>query len=159
MKLIPLSKGKFFAKIDDEDYELVSKHNWTAKRNKQYLYAYTVDIIDGKINCYYMHRIIMSLYDRKMFVDHRNHDTLDNTKSNLRICTSGQNKMNGTSAKNSTSKYLGVCNQGGRWRAKIKINYKCISLGMYDLEDDAAKAYDIAAKKYHGEFASLNFKD
>jgi hypothetical protein len=46
-----------------------------------------------------------------------------------------------------------------RWRARIRVNGKRISLGLFKDEIEAAKAYDRAARKYHGEFASLNFPD
>jgi hypothetical protein len=57
------------------------------------------------------------------------------------------------------SKYKGVCptNRNRPWQARIKVNGKTINLGTYKTEIEAAKAYDVAAKKYHGEFANLNF--
>lgn len=61
----------------------------------------------------------------------------------------------------SCSKYKGVdfvsANGGRCWRVRIRANGKRIYLGSFEDEMEAAKIYDIAAKKYHGEYASLNF--
>jgi len=45
------------------------------------------------------------------------------------------------------------------WRANIGYGGKKIYLGFFASESDAARAYAAAAKKYHGEFASLNFPE
>lgn len=62
---------------------------------------------------------------------------------------------------NYTSKYRGVSLLPGkhRWRTKIKIAGKAIHLGYFDSEDEAARAYDTAAKLHHGTRAFLNFPD
>ena len=93
-------------------------------------------------------------------VDHINGDKLFNLRSNLRICTNQQNNRNTKSRKGSSSKYKGVS-----WDARNKkwISQICIGngthkkIGRFVCEIEAAKAYDELAKKYHGEFAYLNF--
>lgn len=93
---------------------------------------------------------------------------MDNRKVNLRIATHKQNvwhrrkfirRTSGGFQKPSRSRYKGVdwVKDIKRWRVRIRVNGKRIYLGSYENEIDAAKAYDKAAKKYHGEFASLNF--
>ena len=91
-------------------------------------------------------------------VDHINGNGLDNRKENLRFCTNGQNIAWGKKRKGA-SKFKGVSWYTNRkiWVSKLKSNGVNYFLGYFEKENDAAKAYDIAAMKYHGEFARLNF--
>jgi hypothetical protein len=93
-----------------------------------------------------------------MDTDHKNRDTLDNRKSNLRICSHQLNHGNRTKQSNNSSGYKGVLwhKQRSKWWARIQIKGKQISLGCYRDKDDAARAYDYAALKYFGEFARFN---
>ena len=104
-----------------------------------------------------MHRDIMNP-SRKEQVDRINHDTLDNRRENLRICNSRENQGNEKISKNNISGFKGVSWRIDRkkWRAYISINRKQISLGHFDIKEEAAKAYNEAAKKYFKEFALLN---
>ena len=94
-------------------------------------------------------------------IDHINQNGWDNRKVNLRPATAAQNSINRAKYKdrNYGSKYKGVTWQCkyNCWKAQIVTNGKVIYLGSFEDEVEAAKAYDEAAKKYHGEFASLNF--
>jgi hypothetical protein len=96
-------------------------------------------------------------------VDHRNNDGLDNRRANLRPATQSQNMINRPKKPNTASKYRGVRWDKSRnlWYSEIHFRYKGRRirkfLGRFKNEIDAAKAYDEAAKKYHGEFARLNF--
>jgi hypothetical protein len=105
-----------------------------------------------------MHRELMN-QPKGFLVDHRNTDTLDNRRSNLRLATCSQNQWNRQKIKNTTSRFVGVSFYKSRkkWVAYIDAAGKRISLGYFNSEIDAARAYDEAAKKYHGEFARLNF--
>jgi len=92
-------------------------------------------------------------------VDHINGDGLDNRRANLRLATPSQNNCNKPGF-NKSSKYKGVSRtdlKKKQWRAVIHYNNEMIHLGRFCNEVAAAKAYDKAAKKYHGEFAYLNF--
>lgn len=91
-------------------------------------------------------------------VDHRDRNTLNDRIENLRAANCRQNQCNRTSRKNSSSQYLGVSlyKSFGKWGAQIRVNNKPIYLGSFPSEDQAAKAYNEAAKLYHGEFANLN---
>jgi hypothetical protein len=79
---------------------------------------------------------------------------------NLRVATRRQNTCNRRKTKSKTSsQYIGVYfdKYSQLWAAKIKYMDKTIWLGRFKSEIDAARAYDRAAIKYHGEFARLNF--
>jgi len=93
-----------------------------------------------------------------LFVDHIDHNGLNNRRSNLRLCTLAQNNRNMVS-RTGSSKYKGVCWHGGtkKWNAKIRLNRKCYHIGLFTDEIAAAKAYDKKAKELHGQFACLNF--
>lgn len=90
-------------------------------------------------------------------IDHRNGLRCDDRLSNLREATSHQNKCNTKLRSDNASGYKGVCwsKQQGKWRATIKTDKKQVHLGFYDDVKQAAKAYQLAAPKYHGEFARL----
>lgn len=142
---ITLSNGEF-ALVDGADYEALKNMKW------------------GKVNGYahsksgYMHRIIMGA-SKDYHVDHINNNILDNRRANLRLCSNSQNHMNIPKRSTSTSsRFKGVAWDGrtGKWAASIKKDYKKIWLGRHATEEGAARAYNEAAKKHFGEFASLN---
>jgi len=106
-----------------------------------------------------MHRQLINIPDN-LICDHANCNSLDNRKTNLRPATVSQNLCNRTKRKSKTrSKYKGLewDRKQRKWKARIQINNRKIYLGSFDSEIDAALAYDRAAKKYHREFANLNF--
>jgi hypothetical protein len=158
---LKLTNGKV-AIVDEEDYNNLIKYKWYATLGKSGYYAKS-----NRVG--YMHRFIVKT-PPNMITDHINHNTLDNRKSNLRICTYGQNKMNSSAKKNGKSKYLGVSVikniRKHKQNTKIYIYYlaeiskdcKVIYSKLFKIELDAAKQYDNWAKEVHGEFANLNFK-
>lgn len=107
-----------------------------------------------------MHRVIMGDVEGK-FVDHINHNGLDNRKANLRFATAQQNTWNKRKQKgNYSSQYKGVhwVKSEKNWRALITCNKKMIYIGRFDDETAAAMAYDEKAKELFGEYASLNLQ-
>lgn len=158
MKEIQLTQGKV-AIVDDEDFERVSKYKWYYNER----YAKTT-IHYKKV---YLHKFLMEC-PKGMQVDHKDGDTLNNQKSNLRIATPAENTRNRPGDKNSTSKYKGVSlhkqkdKRNGKiylyqcWQAHICIDGKPSKIGGFKTEIEAAIAYNEAAKKHHGEFAKLN---
>lgn len=157
MKEIKLRNG-FVAMVDDEDYDDLNKFKWYAHRsNSRTFIARRTVWIDGCSHELSMHRAIMKP-PSYLQVDHINHNGLDNRRCNLRNCTQAENLRNKMAS--GRSKYLGVayCGSGRYIRARIYTNGKSIELGRFPTEELAAAAYDEAAKKYHGEFANLNFK-
>ena len=152
MNYIELTQGKYTI-VDDEDLKEVSKYKWYfsngyARRDAGY------GINRERIK---MHRFILNI-PKNVQVDHKNGDTLDNRRENLRICTKAENLRNRKIGKNNTSGYKGVdwFKNRNLWRAKIKYNNKLIHLGYFQTKIDAAKAYNNAAIKYHKEFSRLN---
>jgi len=144
---IPLTQGKF-AIVGSKDYAFLMQWKWyygngyTVRNSKQIL----------------MHRVILERMGFKNFVksDHINRNTLDNRRCNLRPATNGQSQCNRGKRKDNTSGYIGVSWHQGKWRADVRVNKKHIYLGRYNDPREAARAYNEAVLKYHGEFAVLN---
>lgn len=141
---IPLTHGKHTI-IDAEDFDKIGEVMWVTYKN--YVRCTKLGIL---------HRRLMGTPD-KYHTDHINHNTLDNRKINLRICSASENMAN-SRKRPSRSKHKGVYfnKEKGKWQAQITKKRKCINLGRFDNEDDAGRAYNEAAKKYFGEFANLN---
>lgn len=146
---IPLTKGKV-AIVDAADVEWLSQWKWHSVGS----YAGTKD---GR-KTMYMHRLITGAKPGEV-VDHIDRNPLNNTRANLRIGTYRQNKINQKLEARNTSGFRGVHwhKQMEKWRAVINVDGKNKHLGLFVDKEEAAKAYDAAAKQYHGEYAQLNF--
>lgn len=107
---------------------------------------------------YYASRLIFLYHHGWLpeIVDHHDRNEENDRIDNLRAADTFKNSRNRTSSIGSASKYLGVTKNKGKWVARIGHNKIRRFLGVFDLEDDAAIAYNIAAKTLHGEFANLN---
>lgn len=145
--MVPLGHGKY-AYVDLDDYERVMKHSWCLTKDK-----YAQSTINKK--SIKLHRFIMNCYDDKI-VDHIDHNTLNNKKKNLRICTILQNSYN-TKYRKHSSCFKGVQKVNNKWRCVLRKNGQLINLGTFISEIQAAKIYDKYALKYFGEYAQLNF--
>ncbi len=149
MKEIPLTRGKF-ALIDDEDFELIMRHEWkyTSSKNK---HEYARSTGRESIR---MHSYIMNCPDGKV-VDHRDGNGLNNQKNNLRVCSAIQNSYNTRKSKAGRNKFKGVSRRGNKWHTSIG-NGKRIFVGSFSTEREAAEAYNKKAKELFGEFYNPN---
>lgn len=158
-KAIKLTQNRW-AMVDAEDYDELSNRKWKLLRYKnglQYAHRCLWDKKTKEQGSERMHRTIMKAKKGEL-IDHINGNGLDNRKSNLRFCTHNQNLFNRGSG-GGTSRFKGVRfhKRNKNWNAYVTVNGKSMHVGVFDSEEDAARAYDKAAKKYHGEFAWCNF--
>lgn len=142
-----------YALVDDEDFNLVNETEWFISGRK---YASATKKVGGAWKAIYLHKVIMPSKG-ELVVDHINGDTLDNRKSNLRICTKHQNIINAGKRKDNSSGFRGVykVKKKGkeRWQAKAVLEGRQYHFGYFDSAQEAAEAYKISAKKLYGEFA------
>lgn len=132
--------------IDSADYNKCKDYKWHYGQH-------------GYVRCsnpslIYLHRIIMGCTPMEM-IDHKDGNPLNNKKENLRICTQFQNLQNRPKNKSHVG-YKGVVFTRNRYRVKITAERKTKYIGTFADQLSAAKAYNEAALKYHGEFARLN---
>mgnify|MGYP001567170806 CR=1 FL=1 len=131
MKKIALTQGKFTL-VSDRDYKWLSQMKWHINKARNKCYAYhTFKRICGKSKFLSMHRLIKG-EPQALFVDHKNGDSLDNRRSNLRVCTNQEN-------------------------LRTSVKGKMFYIGIYKNKMEATLAYDHFIKKLHGKFARLNF--
>ena len=156
MREIPLTQGKV-AIVDDEDYEYLMQWKWHLSCNGYARRSVDFYKQNGKRSGYsvFMHRQLISA-PIQFKVDHINNNRLDNRRLNIRLCTDRQNSYNSKARKNNKSGFKGVCKEGSCFRADISINGKKIYLGRFKCKIEAARVWNEAALKYHGEFAKLN---
>lgn len=134
--------------VDVEDIDFLRNGVWWdgryAKRNDGYVHRLIASHIFGEI-------------PEEMFVDHIDGDPLNNRRGNLRVVSKAQNAANSAS-RGGTSSYRGVFmnKRSGKWVAQIKSGETRRCLGTFENEEEAAAAYDDAAKELHGEYARLN---
>ena len=157
MDSIPLTQGEY-AIVDDCDYDRLNRYKWHLSKTRNSKYAKRSQYIAGKGVSIFMHRIISICLPPDLKTDHANGDGLDNRRANLRFCTVAENAWNQGPYSDTSSKYKGVYwhKDIEKWAATIQVNGKQLSLGYFEYEEDAATAYDIAALRYHGEYARTN---
>jgi hypothetical protein len=174
VRSIPLSvggtkhAGKYVAVVDDDDYDRLRVHSWTARISRNgAVYAYRMVRNGGRQAPILMHRDVFERasglkLSSDQFVDHKDPGEclgLDNRRSNLRLATNGQNQANSRAKKNNKSGFKGV-----HWRddkrcfhAVIRVNSRPRHIGYFGDPIAAARAYDIAALEAFGSFARTNF--
>lgn len=155
MKTIPLTQG-YVALIDDADFETVSDFNWYAIKKGKYA-ARNVQNPNGTRTVLLMHKFLMPGVPE---IDHEDGDGLNNQRKNLRPATHRQN-LQGFQKKRAgaSSIFRGVTwdKQYQNWKTQVQVDGKNTYVGRFSDEDEAARAYDDAASRFFGRFASLNF--
>ena len=144
-------RGKV-ALVDDADIPLVSGYRWHFSPHG---YAYARPYLGNyRKATIYMHRLILDP-PGEFQTDHANRNKLDNRRVNLRVATVSQNRANKNIA---PGRIKGIKKErsAATWQARIKVNQKTICLGNFRTPEQAALAYNEAAKLHFGEFAVLN---
>lgn len=171
--VLPLNRGAV-CKLDWDDFIVVSEHSWHLKSKTaapgRYYVQRTIQLGSGRgarKSTLALHRVLLNAGPGDI-VDHRNGDTLDNRRANLRITDARGNAMNVRGKNLKAGKFQGVYQnkRTGRWQAAISAgpvrpNGKRarVHLGCFSTPEEAAKAYDAAAREHFGTFASLNFPE
>ncbi len=153
IRRIPLGHD-LFAIVDARDYKWLSRYKWHADIRAGGVYAIR-RTHEGRM--IYMHREIMNA-PPGMVVDHIDHNTLNNRRCNLRVCTQEQNYAN-AGPRGAASGFVGVHRCGGKWEAGIAWHGVYHYCGRFDDPVEAAKARDRKAHELHGELAYINLPE
>ena len=147
-RYIPLTQGKR-AKVSIEDYDYLSQFKWYYKKcynNPKFGYAARNITLEGhyihkngkkkrKQKLELMHRVVLNIHNKPangIWVDHKNFDTLDNRRENLRVTTPAGNAANNRPTKKNTSGYRGIWhNKCGTWTAVVRINKDYVRVGTF----------------------------
>jgi hypothetical protein len=159
MRVIILTKGQHTV-VSDHVFEWASKFKWYARPSPGggFYAMRAIRISKGKWKTSYLHREILKATPG-VFVDHKDHDGLNNLDENLRFCNNRENGRNGRKHKDNTSGFRGVFFHriAQKWEVKVGGDGGVVYGGLYECRYDAARAYDRLAIQLHGEFACLNF--
>lgn len=178
MREIALTQGQVTL-VDDEDYDFLMQWKWFAKRIPKYpeltFHAMRAQTVPRRTTVS-MHRVITNC-PTGLVVDHINHNTLDNRRSNLRVCTNAENLANrrypfnfaggqqcgGRAGRHigcadpANGIFVGIQHRTQSWSARIKVNQRDIWLGTFESAEEAARAYDRAVRQHFGEDAPCNY--
>ena len=154
MKTIELTRG-YVAFVDDSDFDRVSTSSWSVFLCKGGL-AYAQAKIGGVL--VRMHRFLLCP-PAGMEVHHLDGNGLNNCRNNLAVCSHRDNiRGHRRPISGASSRFRGVFwhSRDGVWRSRIYVDGRVFQLGRFALEEDAARAYDAAARKHYGPLAHQN---
>jgi hypothetical protein len=158
MQTIMLTRG-LVATVDDEDFDRLEGFLWFAVPvRKSCCYAHRTVTIDGIRRQISMHRDILGLdFGDRSYVDHKDGDGLNNRRSNLRVCDHAQSAWNRINPVGACG-FTGVTDTkyGNRFVARICVRGRRLTLGRFRTVDEARQAYEMAARRFFGEFAPIN---
>lgn len=162
LKRIPLTQGQV-ALVDDEDFERFGNLKWHASWNpKNFSFYVARNSSSPNRKLIWLSREIVGVTDQHVKVDHKNHNTLDNRRQNLRTCTHSQNlsNRNGLDSRNTSGvRGVSLVKKSGKWIAVIGVKGEKIALGTFIDIKEAALVYAAANQKYFGEFGGIQSND
>lgn len=154
MPQIALTQGQF-AKVDEGDLKRIALHRWHIVRVTGGL-VYAATTLNGKR--VYMHRFILKTKSDE-YVDHINHDGLDNRRSNLRIVSQSINLANARRQQNNRTGFRGVVHYRRGWKAQVKYQQQLVQSNQILDKKRAALLRDEMARQLFGPSIFLNFPD
>lgn len=146
--------------VDDDVFEWARNYRWHSRLKDSRFYAYHNTRRSGRNYRIGLHReVMLSSNNDGRIVDHIDGNTQDCRRENLRVVSAKQSAHNTRAKRRHTSRFKGVRRSGvkGKWRATIKSNGKTHHLGSFASEEQAALAYDAAARPIHGTYGRYNF--
>jgi hypothetical protein len=155
MRIIQLAKSGSFAVVDDEDYEALKDYRWWLHKDPSHPIGYAQGQRKRGEKIVYMHRLISEAVEG-MVVDHRNMNSLDNRRCNLRVASHSESQHNKLAYRNNKSGYKGVFRDSftGKWTTSINLNGKTVFRKRCNSLEDAAQIYALMSYIYHGEFSN-----
>ena len=157
---IQLTRG-YVALVDPEDFQRFGHLKWYAAEVKPgFIYAVRNIKTQNGQRPLRLHAEVLDV-PRGTLVDHRDGDTMNCRRFNLRVATTLQNAANKRISIRNSSGFKGVHLHKvlNKWLAGVRCNGVYHYCGLFDIErpEDAAAAYDRKALELFGEFARTNF--
>ncbi len=143
MRTIQLSQGKETI-VDDDVFELLNDMKWHVMHvsdNKMFYAARSISLFNGARRKSLMHHYIIGKPLKGFMIDHRNGDSLDNRRENLRIVTNRVNQQNRKAHRNGRLVGASYHRASGKWRSYIRMDGVVKSLGYFDTERQAHNKY------------------
>ena len=131
---VPLTNGGY-AIVDECDADFAFSQSWYSVKSRGALYAKA-----GKNER--MHRLLLGVTESTKIVDHINGNGLDNRRSNLRVVDVSSNVANRQRSR-SGNRCPGVFMRGGKWLARVTVDYKQHRLGLFESENEAIAAVNL----------------
>lgn len=143
--------------VDDADFGWLSTYAWSVAKvpGRPFYARTTIKGVNGKKSTKSMHRLLANP-GPAFVVDHIDHNTLNNQRENLRICTVQENNMAARRRDRALPKGVSFSRRTGKYIATINVKYRKIYLGLHASKEEAAHAYNKAAVAHFGQFAVLN---